>query len=125
MTELSGAFTIYIMEVEKEEDDDYLESPDSDSDEDNDETVDETPDDDEDTISQECKTITIGSIDASDNLETMNTYYAKIQSAIGEILVPDRLMLQFKQNGTGTFDLLTGKNTNYQSCDQCLLVLKI
>ncbi len=124
MTELSGAFTISIMEVEKEEDDDYLESPDSDSDEDNDETVDETPDDDEDTISQECKTITIGSIDASDNPETMNTYYAKIQSAIGEILVPDRLMLQFKQNGTGTFDLGTGKNTNYQSCDQCLLVFE-
>ncbi|MBX3128259.1 MAG: hypothetical protein KF718_16160 [Polyangiaceae bacterium] len=38
--------------------------------------------------------------------------------------LPDRVSLQLYTNATGTFPLGTGVNANYQSCEQCVLVLE-
>ncbi|MFO0749568.1 MAG: hypothetical protein U1F43_28440 [Myxococcota bacterium] len=38
--------------------------------------------------------------------------------------LPDAVVLEFYSNATGTFDLATGGNDNYATCDQCIRIVQ-
>jgi hypothetical protein len=78
----------------------------------------------------DCTTITIGTIvlDGQDDTET--SYSAPLTGDLGSIIVDDFLIMKFVNQGdrfvmpTGTFELGTGINANFDTCAECILVFE-
>lgn len=123
-----GQFDISIKESEIITDEDIIpdeandETIDEDIEVDSDETSEESPDQDQDDAVTECTGISIGEIEQSSDPEALYNYHAEVTSSLGDESVQDQFMMQFFAETSGTVDLGSGKNTNYETCDQCLLV---
>ncbi|TNF24283.1 MAG: hypothetical protein EP329_25155 [Deltaproteobacteria bacterium] len=68
---------------------------------------------------------TCGTVTLAGTLEALDGYpaYEMIGDfGVGDPNLPDVLSLEFYTTDVGTFDLATGNNANYATCDQCALI---
>jgi len=72
-------------------------------------------------IPPECGAMTLPS-ELERNATYDKVYNAVAHLGLGDSSVPDLLSLEFFTEETGTFDLASAANANYQSCEQCVLV---
>jgi len=74
-------------------------------------------------IDHQCKKLSLGEIKEDTLAKRQNTMFAKFTPSLGDSELDERLRIEFysKQN-PGSYNLGKGRNLNYRTCDQCVLV---